>query len=67
MSTKAEFIEALDGTELKIKQAFVAGYNAGVSDGQADMSNNFENEYRWWKGRQEKQKEKERKKWKISS
>ena len=64
MANKKEFIEALDGTEAKIKDAFKAGYKAGVSDGEAQVSDDSENEYRWWKDTQEKQKEKESKKWK---
>jgi len=64
---KKEFVEVLDGTEAKIKDAFVAGYKAGVSDGQSDISNDHENEYGWWKQTQEEQKEKNSRKWKNST
>ncbi len=67
MIDKTTFIEALDGTEAKIKEAFVAGYKAGVDDGESDVSEDHENEYKWWKESREEQKEKECNKWKNNS
>ncbi len=49
MTTKTEFIEALDGTEAKIKEAFKVGYTAGFEDGGADGMHDLDNEWQWFK------------------
>ena len=51
---KEQFVDALDGTAAKVKEAFEAGYDAGFQDGKGANSvlsasaRDLDNEWKWF-------------------